>query len=88
MDDFGVIVMFSAMGREFAIESRTVDHGYFTLAMVENLSGKAQQNVERAVYIHHLNAHVTDRVKELTKGIQHPVTPMPGTLRFFPLSKT
>jgi hypothetical protein len=51
MDDFGVIVMFSAMGREFAIESRTVDHGYFTLAMVENLSGKAQQNVERAVYI-------------------------------------
>ena len=39
------------------------------------------------VYLHRLDAYVTDRVKELTKGRQHPVTAKPATLRSFPLAK-
>ena len=38
-------------------------------------------------YLHHLDAYVTDRVKELTRGRQHPVTSKPSTIRSFPLSK-
>jgi WD40 repeat protein len=85
-DDYGVVVMCSSMGREYSLESPTVEHGYFTLALTEGLSGKAA-NKEGVVYLHTLDAYVTDRVKELSKGQQHPVTAKPTTIRSFPLSK-
>jgi WD40 repeat protein len=85
-DDYGVVVMASAMGREFALESNQERHGYFTLALVEALSGKAA-NREGVVYLTGLDAYVTDRVKELTKGRQHPVTAKPTSVRSFPLAK-
>ncbi len=85
-DDYGVIVMCSSMGREYSLEIAKVEHGYFTLALTEGLSGKAA-NKEGVVYLHKLDAYVTDRVKELSKGPQHPVTAKPATLRSFPLSK-
>jgi hypothetical protein len=37
--------------------------------------------------LHHLDSYITDRVKELTKGRQHPVTARASTLRSFPLAK-
>jgi WD40 repeat protein len=86
-DDFGVIGMCSCMAREYALESPALHHGYFTEAVVEGLSGKALRSVGGAVYIHHLNAYVTDRVKELSHGRQHPVTAMPSTVRSFPITK-
>jgi len=86
-DDFGVIVMCSAMGREFALESPQVKHGYFTLALVEGLSGKAAYNQDGVVQLNGLDLYVTDRVKELSKGIQHPVTARPTSIRSFPLSR-
>jgi WD40 repeat protein len=85
-DDYGVVVMASAMGREFALESNQDRHGYFTLALVEALSGKAA-NKEGVVYLTDLDAYVTERVKELTKGRQHPVTAKPTTVRSFPLAR-
>lgn len=84
-DDFGIVVMCSSMGSEFSLESAKTGHGLFTLALVEGLSGKAQR-VNGAIYLHHLNAYVVDRVKELSNGRQHPVTPMPGSMRSFPLT--
>jgi hypothetical protein len=86
-DDYGVIVMCSAMGREFARESNEHRHGFFTQALVEGLSGKAEKTPDGAVYLHKLDAYVTDRVKELAKGQQHPVTAKPASIRSFPLSK-
>jgi WD40 repeat protein len=85
-DDYGVVTMASAMGREFALESNQERHGYFTLALVEGLSGKAS-NKEGVVYLAGLDAYVTDRVKELTGGRQHPVTAKPTSVRSFPLAK-
>jgi uncharacterized caspase-like protein len=85
-DDYGVVVMASAMGREFALESNQERHGYFTLALVEALSGKAA-NKEGVVYLTGLDAYVTDRVKELTGGRQHPVTAKPTSVRSFPLAR-
>jgi WD40 repeat protein len=85
-DDYGVVVMASAMGREFALESNQERHGCFTLALVEALSGKAA-NKEGVVYLTDLDAYVTERVKELTKGRQHPVTAKPTSVRSFPLAR-
>jgi len=86
-DDFGILVMCSSMGREFSLESAKVGHGFFTLAIVEGLEGKAQRSKEGAICTCNLHAYVTERVKELSKGEQHPVALMPGTMRSFPLSK-
>jgi uncharacterized caspase-like protein len=85
-DDYGVIVMCAAMGREFSRESRQLGHGYFTQAIVEGMHGKANQT-DGAVYLHHLDTYVTDRVKEISGGLQHPVTAKPTTIRSFPLAK-
>lgn len=85
-DDYGVIVMCSAMGREFALESPTVKHGYFTMAIVEGLQGKADYNQDNVVHLNELDLYVTDRVKVLSNGRQHPVTARPTSIRSFPLS--
>jgi len=86
-DDYGVIVMCSSMGREFSLESATVEHGFFTLALIEGLSGKADYNKTGVVYLNGLDLYVTTRVKELSKGKQHPVTTRPTSIRSFPLSR-
>jgi uncharacterized caspase-like protein len=86
-DEYGVVVMASAMGREFSVESNEHRHGCFTLAVVEGLSGKAERSKDGAIYLHKLDGYVTDRVKELTKGQQHPVTAKPSSIRSFPLAK-
>ena len=85
-DDYGVVVMCSSMGREYSLESAKEGHGYFTLALVEGLRGKAA-NSDGVVYLHQLDAWVTDRVRTLSKGQQHPVTTRPTSIRSFPLTK-
>lgn len=86
-DDYGVVVMCSAMGREFALESATIQHGFFTYAIVEGLVGKADYNGDRLVHLNELDLYVTDRVKELAEGRQHPVTARPTSIRSFPLGR-
>ena len=85
-DDYGVVVMCSSMGREYSLESAKEGHGYFTLALVEGLRGKAA-NSDGVVYLHQLDAWVTDRVRALSKGQQHPVTTRPTSIRSFPLTR-
>ena len=86
-DDYGVIVMASSTGREFSLENNAERQSNFTLAIVEGLSGKADYNKDGSVYLNELDAYVTDRVKALTKGQQHPVTAKPASIRSFPLAK-
>ena len=85
-DDYGVVLFCSSTGREFSLESNMHRMSYFTFALVEGLAGK-QKNAEGIVYLHHLKAHVLDRVKELTKGQQHPVSNDLTQVRSFPLTK-
>jgi hypothetical protein len=86
-DDYGVVVMCSAMGTESAIESAAVQHGYFTLALVEGLTGKADFNKDGVIHLNELDLYVTNRVKDLSKGRQHPVTARPASIRSFPLTR-
>jgi hypothetical protein len=79
--------MCSSTRRESSLESNEHRQGYFTLAVVEGLSGKADRTASGAVYSHKLDVYVTDRVQELTRGQQHPVTAKPTSIRPFPLAK-
>lgn len=86
-EESGVVAMCSSTGREFSVEDSKLRHGVFTQALVEGLSGKSAKSGDGAVYLHHLDAYITDRVKELTGGRQHPTTAKPSTVRSFPISR-
>lgn len=86
-EDYGVIVMCSSLGREFSIESSEVKHGFFTLAVVEGLSGQADFNSDRIVHFSELDAYAGPRVRQLSHGIQNPITAKPPTIRSFPLAR-
>lgn len=86
-DDFGAIIMCSSMAREFSIEDGGLQAGCFTLALTEGLAGKADANQDAVVYLTELDAYVSGRVKELTRGRQHPVTAKPTTIRSFPITR-
>jgi hypothetical protein len=86
-DDYGIVVLCSSTGREYSLEDAEQGHGFFTQAVLEGLSGKADYNKDGVVYLNELDNYVTERVKELSKGKQHPVTARPTSIRSFPLSK-
>jgi WD40 repeat protein len=97
-DEVGCVVMASSMGREFSNEYNAWGHGAFTRALLEgfgelepfgttSLSTKnADFNNDGVAYLNELDAYVAERVKELTKGAQHPTTQKPATVRSFPIA--
>lgn len=74
--DPGVTIMSSSTGKEFSYEKPSWGHGAFTKAILEGLGGKADYNKDKTIYFSELNNYVSERVKELTKGKQHPFTPI------------
>jgi WD40 repeat protein len=83
--DQGLAVLCGAAKEHEAEEEQ--GHGYFTRALVDGLRGKAARGRDGLVYLHHLNAYVTDRVKELSGGEQEPTCSIPSTVRSFPLAR-
>ncbi|MCA9067311.1 MAG: caspase family protein, partial [Planctomycetaceae bacterium] len=94
----GVIVLTSSTGKEVSIEDAEWKHGAFALALIEALTGRhkvksnltklpADLNTDQLLEISEIDAYITARVKELTKGTQHPVTER-GRLPSFPLAVT
>lgn len=72
----GVTVMTSSSGREFSYENPRWGHGAFTKAILEGFDGNADYNKDSAISLLELNLWVTERVKTLTDGRQHPYTPI------------
>jgi hypothetical protein len=72
----GVTVMTSSSGKEFSYENPLWGHGAFTKAILEGLDGEADFNNDDVVTLLELNLYVTERVKDLTGGRQHPYTPI------------
>ncbi len=72
----GLTVMTSSSGREYSYETERWGHGAFTKAMLEGLDGNADLNGDQVVSLHELNLFVSERVKTLTGGRQHPFTPI------------
>ena len=81
----GVVVMTASTGKESSQERPGWGHGAFTKALIEGLDGKADFNSDQTVDVKELDLYITNRVKELTEGGQHPTTEIPRTMPNFPL---
>jgi Caspase domain/WD domain, G-beta repeat len=72
----GLVVFASSTGGQFSQENPAWGNGAFTKAVVEGLEGAADFKKRGRVTYKGLDAYVSDRVDELTKGEQTPVTPV------------
>jgi hypothetical protein len=85
VNDEGLVVMCgAAKDREAAEEN---GHGFFTRAIIDGLSGKADVYKKGRVDLIDLQAYVINRVGELSADEQQPTISIPSTIRSFPLSK-
>ncbi len=81
------VVLASSTGSELSMESAEWQHGAFTKALLEGLSGAADvMPKDGVVTIDELNLYVKERVKELTGGLQHPVDLKPKEARNVPFA--
>ncbi|HEY1187204.1 MAG TPA: caspase family protein [Gemmata sp.] len=86
-EDSGVIVMCASLGREYATESKICKAGFFTLGLVEGLSGHADIDGDGVVYIHELDMYATARVRQLSLGRQNPTLGRPPAIKPFIIAK-
>lgn len=96
-EENGLAVLCSALGNQKAQESREHRHGMFTQALLEALSGQGNgelgdsalkpTRIDGGIYLSALNAYVSARVRQMSKGYQNPVNGTPRFLRDFPISK-
>ncbi len=73
----GICIMTSSSGKEYSYEKKSWGHGAFTKAILEGcMQGKADYNQNSAIDLNELDLYVSERVKDLTGGKQHPFTPI------------
>jgi len=82
----GVIVFSSSTGKQLSQENPAWGNGAFTKAVVEGLNGKADFTRNGKITHKGLDYYVTERVKELTKGQQSPVSISPSGVTDFPIA--
>ncbi len=82
----GAIVFAASTGKESALEDAKWGHGAFTKALLEGLEGKADLRGNGRITITSLDFFLSERVKELTDGAQHPTTTKPPSVPDFPIA--
>ena len=82
----GVVVFSSSTGKQYSLENPSWGNGAFTKALVEGLGGKADMGKTGRITHKMLDFYVGERVKELTKGQQTPVSISPFGVADFPLA--
>ena len=82
----GVVVFASSTGKQFSFEDPTWGNGAFTKALIEGLKGKADLLGKGKITINMLQAYISERVKELTKGKQTPTVVKPQSVPDFPIA--
>ena len=82
----GVVVFSSSTGRQPSFEDVAWGNGAFTKALVEGIDGRADTSHTGRVTHKMLDVYISERVKELTKGRQSPVTQAPGGVPDFPVA--
>ena len=85
-EENGVVIMAASTGDESSVEHADWGHGAFTLGLLEGLRGKADVNADGIIHLRELDFFISDRVKELTGGIQHPTTVKPSTISRLPIA--
>jgi len=83
LSEQGLITYAACMAGEFSFEPRKpgpIQNGYFTCALLEALSGKADANGDGIVTLSEVDAYVANRVKDLSGGKQNPTMQRPWTI--------
>lgn len=83
--DQGLVVLCGADKDHEAVEEK--GHGFFTRALVEGLSGRAQRRKDGTIYLSALQTYLEERVPELSDGEQIPTMSIPSVVRGFPIAK-
>ena len=83
----GVIVFSSSTGKQFSLEKDELQNGVFTKSLIEGLAGQADYSKDRLVSIAELETYLSDRVKELSKGQQKPVSAKPKAVEDFKIAQ-
>ncbi len=82
----GLVVITSSRPGQKSQEHPSWNNGAFTKALVEGLKGKAQKDRQGLITFTALDAYITQRVKELTKGTQAPASQKSTEVSDFPLA--
>ncbi len=82
----GLVVITSSRPGQKSQEHPAWNNGAFTKALVEGLMGKALKDRQGFITFTALDAYITQRVKELTKGTQAPATQKSTEVSDFPLA--
>jgi uncharacterized caspase-like protein len=82
----GSVTFTSSTGREYSLENKEWQHGAFTMALLEGFSGKAMVPGQKKITVKSLDAYVSERVKDLTEGKQHPTSVVPPNVPDFPIA--
>ncbi len=82
----GAITFTSSTGKEFSLEDPSWGNGAFTKAVIEGLNGMAAFGSKNKITIKSLDIYISERVKELTKGKQHPTSVAPPNVPDFPIA--
>jgi hypothetical protein len=82
----GLVVITSSRPGQKSQEHPSWNNGAFTKALVEGLKGKALKDRQGFITFTALDAYITQRVKELTKGTQAPATQKSTEVSDFPLA--
>ncbi len=82
----GVVVFSSSTGRQLSYEDTAWGNGAFTKALVEGINGRADYQKTGRITHKMLDLYISERVKELTKGKQSPVTQAPGGVPDYPVA--
>jgi uncharacterized caspase-like protein len=86
-DDCGVIVIAASLGEEFSLESQVEKGGYFTLALTEGLTGKADFNQDGVIQLNEVLQYTVKRVREMSDEKQHPASSSSAKIKPFALTK-
>jgi uncharacterized caspase-like protein len=82
----GLVVITSSRPGQKSPEHPSWNNGAFTKALVEGLKGRAMRDRQGFITFTALDAYITQRVKELTKGTQAPATQKSTEVSDFPLA--
>jgi WD40 repeat protein len=86
--EYGVVIMAAATGYEYSLEHPDWGHGAFTLALLEGINeGKADVKGDGTIYLRELDYYLSERVRELTGGRQHPTTQKPSSISRLSIAK-
>jgi uncharacterized caspase-like protein len=86
-EEAGVVVMCSSLGREYSLESPLTKAGFYTLGLVEGMSGHGDVDQDGIVYINELDLYSNVRVRQLSGGRQNPTVGRPPGIRPFAIAK-